>query len=54
MTLFQEKKSFKDANGQELSYCVYYVEVNGIKVELKPKDATSKQILNNYFEKGGK
>ena len=54
MTLFQEKKSFKDNSGQEMTYHVYYVDVNGIKVELKPKDSTSKQILNNYFEKGGK
>lgn len=54
MTLFQEKKSFKDNSGQEMTYTVYYVQVGDVRVELKPTDKTSKQILNNYFEKGGK
>lgn len=35
--------------GREFSYEQYFVEVNGVKLVMKPADNTAKQILSSYF-----
>ncbi|MBQ2711736.1 MAG: hypothetical protein IJF66_07325 [Clostridia bacterium] len=43
-------KSFKSPQtNQQVNYMVFTVEVDGITVQLKPKDTTGAQLLNKYF-----
>lgn len=51
LELKKETRTGQNDQGSSYSYDVYYVEVNGIKIDLKPKDATAKQLLKNEFEK---
>ncbi|HEY8363661.1 MAG TPA: hypothetical protein VIK77_12470 [Tissierellaceae bacterium] len=52
LKLILEQKKFLNANGVEVSYFEYYVEVSGIKIKVKPVDATGKQLLE-FVAKGG-
>jgi hypothetical protein len=53
LILIKETRTAQDDKGQTFQYDVYYVEVHGLKLELKPKDTTSKQILKNHYETSG-
>jgi hypothetical protein len=50
LELKKETRTAQDDKGSSYSYDVYFVEVNGIKIELKAKDSTAKQILKTQFE----
>jgi hypothetical protein len=50
LELKKETRVAQDDKGSSYSYDVYYVEVNGLKIDLKPKDGTAKQILKQHFE----
>lgn len=52
LKLTYEQKKFLNADGDEVVYFEYYVEVNGIKIRVKPVDATGRQLLE-YYMKGG-
>lgn len=52
LKLSYEQKKFLNSNGIEVVYYEYYVEVNGIKIKVKPVDATGRQLLE-YYVKGG-
>ena len=50
LVLNQEVRTAKDKEGQTFQYDVYYVEINGIKLALKPSDATAKLLLKNHYQ----
>lgn len=50
LILKQEVRVAQDDKGQIFQYEVYYVEINGLKVELKAKDGTAKSLLNQYLK----
>lgn len=52
LKLSYEQKKFLNADGIEVVYFEYYVEVNGIKIKVKPVDSTGRQLLE-YYVKGG-
>lgn len=52
LKLSYEQKKFLNASGVEVVYFEYYVEVNGIKIKVKPVDNTGRQLLE-YVVKGG-
>lgn len=52
LLLKSEVKTFTDRNGHLIDYVSFYVELNGIKIKVKPVDATGKQLLELYM-KGG-
>ena len=52
LKLSYEQKKFLNSNGIEVVYFEYYVEVNGIKIKVKPVDNTGRQLLE-YIAKGG-
>lgn len=45
-------KGISQKTGQEYEFNTYYVEVNGIKLQLKPSDNTVKQVLDQTYGKG--
>jgi len=48
------KNSFTNNSGNKVEYTVFYVEINGIPVYLKPNDTTGKLLIENYVNsKGG-
>jgi hypothetical protein len=47
LELKKETRVAQDEKGQSYSYEAFYVEVSGIKIDLKPKDSTAKQILKS-------
>lgn len=49
MELKREIKSYMK-DGKVVEYVAYYVEINGIKVYLKPTDSTARQILDSYWK----
>jgi len=51
MELKREVRTAQNDKGESYSYDVYYVEIKGIKVDLKPKDSTAKQLLKNELDK---
>lgn len=53
LLLKSEVKTFTDRNGNLIDYVNFYVEVNGIKIKMKPVDQTGKQVLEFYLKKGG-
>lgn len=53
LILKQETRTAQDDKGQTFQYDVYYVEIHGLKLELKAKDATAKQILKTHYETSG-
>lgn len=51
--LTAEKRQYADKVTNEIkSFYVYYVEVNGIKIYLKPTENIGRQLLEMYL-KGG-
>ena len=40
-------KYLEKETGKEKTYILYYVVIKGIKVYLKPADATARQLLEN-------
>jgi hypothetical protein len=50
LILHKETRVAQDDKGQTFQYDVYYVDVNGIKVELKANDRTAKLLINQYLE----
>lgn len=53
LLLKSEVKNFTDRNGNLIDYVNFYVEINGIKIKMKPVDQTGKQVLEIYVKKGG-
>lgn len=51
MELKREIASFKNENGVEVKYNLYYVEVLGFKIYLIPKEKSDKKILKAGFER---
>lgn len=47
LKLEKKSKSFIDRNNNVVDYNYYYVVLsNGIEIQLKPNDATAKQLLD--------
>lgn len=55
--MMAERKQYVDKTTNDVkNFYVYYVEVNGIKVYLKPTENTGRQLLDMYINiinKGG-
>lgn len=50
LQLTAEDRTYTDkATGQQKSFKVFVVKVNGIPIQLKPTDLTSRSILEQYF-----
>lgn len=51
LSLTMETREFTNsANGEKRNYDVFVVNLNGLKLPLKPADNTSKMLLTNYFK----
>lgn len=50
LKLEQVERSFTNRNGEQVAYKVYQVEIQGLKIEMKPKDNTAKQLLELYYD----
>jgi len=48
--LKRELRDFESKEKGKTSYFVYFVEYDGIKIVLKPNDATARQFLEKMFE----
>lgn len=52
LVLKSKKESYiKDSVTKE--FTKYYVTINDIELQVSPADNTVRQVLQNYFEKGG-
>lgn len=50
LTLYAVSGQFTRADGSEVNYNYYYVEILGIKVKVQASDSTGKQLLESYFK----
>lgn len=48
--ILQREQNEAIINQKKVVYNTYFVEILGVKVELKPKDNTSKQLLELAFK----
>lgn len=46
---YEVKKGVSQKTNEPYEIVIYYVEVNGLKIELDVKERLGKQILDNYY-----
>lgn len=49
LILMRDEREFVSKTGEIVKYFSYYVEINGIKIKMKPDDNTAKLVLDQYY-----
>lgn len=50
LELKRKENTFTNKSGEAVKYYIYYVEVLGIELQVKPSDNTVKQLIDRYFD----
>ena len=45
----RDAREFVSKSGEIVKYYSYFVEINGIKIKMKPDDNTAKLVLDQYY-----